>query len=184
MPRIPADTPRRDATSAEFKAMAHPLRLRILRLCLHETLTNKQLADRLDQDPATVLHHVRTLCSTGFLEPDPPRAGKRGALEKPYRSTGKSWILATPDPGDQLTGVVATIDALRAEVLAAGPSGMRENARLGLQLDDDEAEELATRLQELVQSYATRRPTVGGRRFGLYVTLHQLDRPDDGESSG
>ena len=31
---------RREATPEELKAMAHPLRLRILRLCLHDALTN------------------------------------------------------------------------------------------------------------------------------------------------
>lgn len=44
---------RRPATPAEAKALGHPLRLRIMRLCLVEELTNKQLADRLDRDPGT-----------------------------------------------------------------------------------------------------------------------------------
>ncbi len=88
-PPSPKPTERREATPAEFKAMAHPLRLRILRLCLHDALTNKEIADRLGQDPATTLHHVRTLCATGFLSAEPPRTGKRGALEKPYRATRK-----------------------------------------------------------------------------------------------
>ena len=65
--------------------------MRILRLCgLHEQ-TNKQLADRLGQDPGTVLYHVRQLLSAGFLEPAEIRTGESGALEKPYRSTGRSW---------------------------------------------------------------------------------------------
>ena len=37
---------RRPATPAEAKALASPLRLRILRLCLDQALTNKQLAER------------------------------------------------------------------------------------------------------------------------------------------
>src|SRR3954453_3100383 len=104
---VPPQTSRRDATPAGFKAMAHPLRLRILRLCLHDALTNKQIADRLGQDPATTLHHVRTLCTTGFLAPDPARTGARGALEKPYRATGKSWILSVDGADEQVTGVLA-----------------------------------------------------------------------------
>ncbi|HEU4841527.1 MAG TPA: helix-turn-helix domain-containing protein [Ilumatobacteraceae bacterium] len=177
MAALDRDTPRRDATPAELKAMAHPVRLRIIRLCLHEALTNKQLADRLDQDPATVLHHVRTLCAAGFLEAEPARPGRRGALEKPYRSTGKSWILSIADPDDRLTSVVATIDALRAEVIEAGPEGVRVNSRLGLRLGEDEAAELAARIDELVQSYAARPPSADGELFGLYVSLHRLGRP-------
>ena len=77
-----ADQKRPVASAREIKALAHPLRLRILRLCgLHE-LTNKQLADRLGQDPGTVLYHVRQLLSTGFLEP----AGSARARVARWRS--------------------------------------------------------------------------------------------------
>ncbi len=158
--------------------MAHPLRLRIIRLCLHDALTNKELADRLGQDPATVLHHVRTLCAAGFLEAQTPRTGKRGALEKPYRSTGKSWMLSVSDPGDQVTSVIATIDALRSEILDAGPDAVVGNARLGLRLSAAEVAELTDRLDELVQSYAARPPTPDGQLYGLYVSVHRLADPD------
>jgi DNA-binding transcriptional ArsR family regulator len=85
---------RRPATAAEAKALAHPLRMRILRLCLDQALTNKQLAEWLGKDPGTVLHHVRTLVATGFLVAEEVRQGETGRLEKPYRSTGKSWSLS------------------------------------------------------------------------------------------
>jgi DNA-binding transcriptional ArsR family regulator len=88
---------RRPATAAEAKALAHPLRMRILRLCLDQALTNKQLAEWLGKDPGTVLHHVRTLVRTGFLVAEEVRQGEKGALEKPYRSTGKSWTLSVGD---------------------------------------------------------------------------------------
>jgi len=153
--------------------MAHPLRLRIMRLCLHQPLTNKQIADHLGQDPATTLYHVRLLVRTGFLSVEPVRSGNRGALEKPYRATGKSWILAVPRPDDQMVAVLATLDALRAELADAGPDGVVSNSRLGLQLSDDEATELARRLDEIVQEMAARQPTPGGARFGLAYTFHR-----------
>ncbi|GAB3119342.1 winged helix-turn-helix domain-containing protein [Streptomyces calidiresistens] len=87
---------RRPATMREAKALAHPLRARILRLCHQHDLTNKQLADRLERDPGTVLYHVRQLVAAGFLEQAPVRTGETGALEKPYRSTGLSWWLDNP----------------------------------------------------------------------------------------
>ena len=173
----PRAAERRDATPAEFKAMAHPLRLRILRLCLHEALTNKQLADRLNQEPATTLHHVRLLCRTGFLEAGEVRNGLRGALEKPYRSTGKSWVLSVSQPQSVLTSAIATIDALRDEILAAGPHAITRNTRLGLRLSVAEADELNARIDELVEDYASRRATPDGERYGFYVSLHRLDTP-------
>src|SRR4051795_783858 len=84
---------RRPATDAEARALASAVRLRILRLCLGEALTNKEIAARLGRNPATVLHHVRTLLDTGFLVAEPERRGTRGAREVPYRATGKSWLM-------------------------------------------------------------------------------------------
>ena len=101
--------------------MAHPLRLRILRLCLHDAMTNKELAERLGKDPATVLHHVRLLVRTGFLAPEEVRTGARGALEKPYRATGKSWVLSAATPEQGKVEQAAVLDALKAELLETHP---------------------------------------------------------------
>ncbi len=92
---------RRRATAEEAKAMGHPMRLRVLRLCLDQELTNKQLAERLGKDPGTLLHHVRILVNAGFLAPGEPRHGAHGALEKPYRATGKSWTLDFTIPDEE-----------------------------------------------------------------------------------
>ncbi len=82
---------------ADGRALASVLRLRILRLCLDEPLTNKQIAERLGRDPATTYHHVRRLAERGFLAAQPERTGARGAREVPYLATRKSW--RTPVPG-------------------------------------------------------------------------------------
>jgi DNA-binding transcriptional ArsR family regulator len=164
---------RREATPAEFKAMAHPLRLRILRLCLHESLTNKELADRLRQNPATVLHHVRLLVDTGFLRAERPRTGAKGALEKPYRATGKSWILSAERfPADQrLAQDLAVMDAVRAELVEAGADNIHEMARVALRLDDDSRLELEQRLADLIRDFVAR-DEPGGSLYGLLIALH------------
>src|SRR5215213_1417866 len=111
--RIKGPVVRRPPTAAEAKALAHPLRMRILRLCLDQALTNKQLAEWLGKDPGTVLHHVRTLVKSGFLAPDEVRQGTKGALEKPYRATGKSWTLSLEEsPISEATTTQAKLDAL------------------------------------------------------------------------
>src|SRR3954453_18812922 len=84
---------RRPADEHEAKAIASPLRLRILRLTLHEPRTNKEIAEALDLNPASVLHHVRTLVDTGFLIEQPRRRGRRGSRERPYLASGKSWYV-------------------------------------------------------------------------------------------
>lgn len=152
--------------------MAHPLRLRIIRLCLHEALTNKEIADRLGKDPATTLYHVRLLVRTGFLNAEKVRTGQRGAMEKPYRSTGKSWVLSVSRPEDQEAVSLAVIDALRQEVADAGPGAIVAGARLGLKLSDEAAADLSDRLESLVQELAARDDDPGGKPYGLYIALH------------
>jgi DNA-binding transcriptional ArsR family regulator len=167
----------RPATVAEYNALGHPMRMRILRLCLDEARTNRELADRMDANPATVLHHVRILVQHGFLEEQPPRVGKRGAREKPYRATGLSWYLTDDDvPTDErTTSVVAMIDVLRAEVLEAGPGSERNVSRLGLVLGEESAKELEDRLHALTREFAERGPEPGGQRLGLFIALHERD---------
>jgi DNA-binding transcriptional ArsR family regulator len=160
---------RRPATRAEARALAHPLRLRILRLCLDEALTNRELAERLGEQPATVLYHVRTLVRTGFLRREPERRGRRGAREVPYRSTRKSWTLSfEPD----LAGHVAVIDAARAELVESGPKAVIELVRLAVRLSPDRLDELARGVQELVERAAAA-DDPAGEAIGILITVHR-----------
>jgi DNA-binding CsgD family transcriptional regulator len=166
-------TDRRPATPAEAKALASPLRLRILRLCLDQALTNKQLAERLGRDPGTVLHHVRTLVATGFLAPDAVRQGAKGALEKPYRSTGKSWTLSLDkDAVTETSATQAMLEAFLAELAEAGPGAVHDFTRLALTLDDDSLKEFETRLREIFDDFAARPPDPGGKTYGLLFGMH------------
>ncbi|HZQ86517.1 MAG TPA: helix-turn-helix domain-containing protein [Acidimicrobiales bacterium] len=163
--------PRREATQEEAKALANPLRLRILRLCLDEALTNKELAARLDKDPGTLLHHVRTLVETGFLSAEPVRTGARGALEKPYRATGKSWVLSVTDRPETSDLNLAMIDAFRDEVAESQPASANLN-RLGLRLRPKAARELEQRVDELIQEFADR-DDPKGEPWGLFIGVHR-----------
>lgn len=162
---------RRPATPAEAKALANPVRLRLLRLCIEGWHTNKELADRLGKDPGTVLHHVRMLVETGFLEAGKVRAGARGALEKPYRATGKSWEVSVGEEAGEAM-VLAPIDALREEVREAGPDAIETQFRIGITLSPSRKAELIERLQALAEEYAFAHDDKG-EPLGLSVTLHR-----------
>lgn len=169
-PDEPATTGgRRRATDAEARALASALRLRILRLCLHEALTNKEIAARLNRHPATVLHHVRTLVDTGFLVPEAERRGTRGAREVPYRATRKSWLM--DDAGGPGAPRDAVLAAFLEEVAAAGESRL-ESSRLGLRLGADEVEEFRRRLFEVLDEYARRPPDPDGEKWSVYIGMH------------
>ena len=175
---------RRPATAAEAKALGHPLRLRILRLCLQAELTNKQLADRLDSDPGTVLYHVRQLVAVGLLEPAEVRTGASGALEKPYRSTGVTWWLDGPLNDESPEVRFAPVEAFQQELTEAGPASVATFDRFYLHLSDDEVAELEGRVLEILDEYVAtddeRRGHPSRRALGGVFVLHRLADPPNG----
>lgn len=157
---------RRSATDAQARALASSLRLRILRMTLDEPLTNQEIAQRLGRNPASVLHHVRTLVDTGFLAALPPRRGVRGSREIPYLATRTSWQVEDPDP---VAGSRAMVAAFVEE--SAGQALTRVT-RLGLRLSDVELDDLERRLSALLEEYAARPPTPGGTPWSLFLAIH------------
>ena len=164
---IPKD---RDATPAEMRALGHPLRWRILRVTLNRSMTNKEIAARLGRDPGTTLYHVRVLVKQGFLEAESQRSsGKRGALEIPYRATGKSWrIRIKPSAGS----TAAILDAVREEVLEMGDEAAVETLRLGVRLKASDVDELKRRISELGQEFNSR-DDPDSEPVGLLAVVHR-----------
>ncbi|MFI6595221.1 ArsR/SmtB family transcription factor [Nonomuraea sp. NPDC050536] len=162
---------RRPPTEAEARALASAARLRILRLCLDEALTNKEIAGRLGANPATTLHHVRKLVETGFLAAGPSRPGPRGSTEIPYRATGKSWemdIRDAPVPGGEEAMLEAFLDEVRlVDVREA------DFTRLGFRLTDAEKAELQRRLHEVYEDFRSRSPAPDALPYSLFVALHR-----------
>ncbi|QDZ13809.1 ArsR/SmtB family transcription factor [Humibacter ginsenosidimutans] len=151
--------------TAEARALASPLRLRILRICLHEPRTNKEIAQTLGMNPGSTLHHVRTLVNTGFLAAQAPRKGARGAREVPYLATQRSWD--TPVPGIGPILVQTFLD--EAAEVAPDDLGI---IRLGLKVTQDDAKELLQRLQELLVEFKDRPSSPDGDAISVFVAVH------------
>jgi DNA-binding transcriptional ArsR family regulator len=174
LPAAPGDgQPRRLATEAEARALGSALRLRILRLCLGEALTNKEISDRLGRDPASVLHHVRRLVDTGFLEALPVRRGTRGAREVPYRATGKSWTLAVGDDGGRERD--AMLQAFLDELAEAGGE-LADVSRLGLRLRPEDRDEFGRRINGVLDEFAARPADPEGEWWSVFYALHRDSR--------
>ena len=158
-------TERRQATDEEAKALASSLRLRILRICLGEGHTNKEIAGILGRDPASTLHHIRTLVRTGFLQPQPERRGTRGAREIPYLATKKSWRLSTPAMDRSM------LDAFLEEV-ALVPAAELDTTRMGLRLSAAGMAEFSTRLRGLLDDFASRPEDPSAPAWSVFLTVH------------
>ena len=180
-PRAAGETPaaaalaraveRRDATDAEAKALASSIRIRILRLCLDDALSNREIAEATGLNPATSLHHVRMLADTGFLAAQEARRGKRGSREIPYLATGKSWFLNTGDMTAEM------LEAFNTEFTAA-PYEERTMGRMAAMLTEDEVEEFRSRIDELFEEFRSRRKKPGATQWGLFIAMHPSDPHD------
>ncbi len=161
---------RRTADEAEAKAMASPLRLRILRATLHEPRTNKEIAEAVGLNPASVLHHVRTLVETGFLIEQPVRRGPRGSRERPYLASGKTFYL---DMGDAVWsgGQDLLLQTFLEEVQGLQP-GQLDSSRLGFRLRAEDRERVVDRFQDLLREIAAMPSDPEGEPWSLYLGLH------------
>ena len=158
-----------DADEAELqrraRALSSPLRMRILRLCLHEARTNQELAVELGLNPGTLLHHVRSLVATGFLVAEEPRVGPRGAREIPYRATGRSWRSGGENLGPML------VQTFLQEIEGLAPEEV-QITRLGLKLNRATREEMLDRFHALFEEYKDRGADPDGEPISLMFAEH------------
>lgn len=156
---------------ARGRALSSPVRLRILRLCLHKARTNKEIAEVLELNPATALHHVRTLLATGFLRAEEPRSGNRGAKEIPYRATGLSWGSRMPNAAPVL------VETFLQEIDGLSPSEI-DVWRLGVRLNDTHRAEMMEKIRTVFEEYARRGADEDGTATSIMLA-HHLDRTAD-----
>jgi DNA-binding transcriptional ArsR family regulator len=148
--------PHRAITDAKVaKALAHPLRVRILAILEERTASPRELALELDTDLSALSYHVRTLHRMGFIELVEQKR-RRAALESYYRAV--SLPVVTREAWADMPGVVkkqlvsGVIDKIAEDVNTAVESGGFEGAdaqlsRVLLKLDRQgivEAGELLT----------------------------------------
>lgn len=170
MEELPAGRPRRPGTAEEVRALAHPLRIRILRLALDTPRTNQELAERLGANPGTTLHHVRLLARHGFLEATGERTGRRGSRELPYRATGKSWLV---DLRDDISVGPSLVEASYAEYSEADAGDRFGETRVALRLPGPDVEELRERLWQVVEEFRTERQRPDGAAYALFWAFHR-----------
>lgn len=139
------------------KAMAHPLRMRLLTLLNQRVASPSELAKELGEPLGNVSYHVRILAELGCLElvRTTPR---RGAVEHHYRALTRPWFKARdwarlPKPARRAISdaVLAQVWDDTAAAVEAGTFDSRANRRLlrtTLVLDDEGWDDVAALLDE------------------------------------
>jgi DNA-binding transcriptional ArsR family regulator len=179
------------------KALAHPIRMKILNILDERTATPKELAEALRLPLENVSYHVRTLKDFGFIELERTRQ-VRGAVEHHYK------LAARPRVGSKLWAEVprvvqealtdATLNVVVETIGQAAAEGKLDAddavvARHSVVLDDEARREAyrviadaAARIEELSEE-AQKRANGGEERrvsaaFFLFETPQALSAED------
>ncbi len=161
----PADPPRRPATPAEIRALASAVRLRILRLTLRNPLTNQEIAEGLELNPATTLYHVRRLVEVGLLEKLPANVRPAGGLEIPYVSHGGAWALDIEE--GRLKS--APLDAFLQELRQVGVDKLRNGFRFHATLTPARRREMVSRIVAVIDEY---QDDTAGEPWAMFFAMH------------
>src|SRR5689334_6669869 len=87
----PPEEVMRVATPAQFKAMAHPLRQRLLFALIHPA-TISQLATAMGSQKGNIAHHLKVLTEAGMVRMVATRT-VRGGTERYYQRTARRYDL-------------------------------------------------------------------------------------------
>lgn len=90
------DNPFELSERKHYKAVSHPLRLKILELLAEEACTNEELSRRLGVASGKLYFHTKTLLDAGMIVLVETRS-KGHLTEKLYRAVAREWVAARPD---------------------------------------------------------------------------------------
>jgi DNA-binding transcriptional ArsR family regulator len=177
------------------KALAHPIRVRILGILEHRTATPKELAAELGLPLENTSYHVRTLKKFGFIKLERKRQ-VRGAVEHHYRAvarprvTAKAWEQMPESLKQAMNAAnISQLSELVNRGVAQGKFSRPESQlqRMPYTLDDEGFREASAVLSEAleriseVEKRAKERVQRGGSDPVQVVTAVMLfDRPDPG----
>jgi DNA-binding transcriptional ArsR family regulator len=174
-----------------LKAVAEPLRMRLLMSLDEGDLTVKELAAKLTVPPTRLYYHVRILENHGLLRVASTRMVS-GIEEKRYASTARSWtisddMLGSPAVGDVLK---AMFDLLRVELmlaLAAGAGAPGDPAgnvpilnMTKTYMTPDEMREFTQKMTELQEKFTTLQVRPGATEYHATFAVYRAGvGPDD-----
>ncbi|MFG2820721.1 ArsR/SmtB family transcription factor [Kitasatospora sp. NPDC048365] len=158
-------------TPAQFKALGHPVRHRMVNVLRQRPATLRQLAEALGVAKGTVGYHVRVLQDAGLVRVAETRQ-VRGGTEQYFGPAGAGFRLADG------IGPEFLFNAALAEMLPERGDGREHTLLRHLWLTPDQARALTTRLQSHAdEPCGTGGPTPDAEPYGLLLSLFRADIP-------
>ncbi|WP_328998844.1 winged helix-turn-helix domain-containing protein [Kribbella sp. NBC_00709] len=157
------------STAAQFKALGHPLRQRLLFALGKEAATISQLAVALGTAKGNIAHHLGVLRDAGMVHVAETRQ-VRGGTEQYYRRSAELFDFV--GEGARANNTI-TLQAVAAELENADPDPML--TLRNIRLTADQAAELTATLEQLVHDLTDAGP--GESRYGVVVSLYRPRQP-------
>ena len=156
------------ATPQQFKALAHPMRHRLLSALGQGDATISQLAAALGSNKGNIAHHLKVLTDAGLAVSAGTRQ-VRGGTERYYRRAHRA--LEFHDAA--ITRVA--FSAIAAEVAAAAPEPEPFLIWRTLKLNSGHVEQIAASLHDLAD---TEDDADDHPRYGLLLGLYRPGQPE------
>jgi DNA-binding transcriptional ArsR family regulator len=157
---------------AQFKALGHPLRHRLLMALRQRPATLAQLATALRSTKGTVGYHIKVLQDAGLVQFAHAKQ-VRGGTEQYYQPASTRLRIAPDAPVD--AGFL--VKAALAEMLPPASGEADLTALRHLRLTPAQAEQLADVLESLASHHSAAEAD-DGRLYGLLLSLYRADIPD------
>ena len=189
-----------DVDAPALKALAHPLRLQILRvLTLRKKVSVTSLAEELGETTGATSYHLRQLARHGFVEEtDADETAGRGGVTRPAGRKRQLWqmavdrvhmtgyeFLANAETREAAGFVLREIQADRSRRLAnwyatatqwsAGWQRASSDADMFLELNQKQTRALADELAAVVTKYRTMKPGRGARMIDVQYAVFPND---------
>lgn len=190
-----------------LKVIADQLRSQLLELLIQETLTVKQLAEKLGLAPSKLYYHVNQLENYDLVEVVETRV-VANMIEKLYRATASNFDVdpellrfSTPEGKENINAVlVSTIDATREDLMRSLEArafeleqGGQEQPRRAIinrvlsRLSEEQANQFTARFCELVEEFTQADGEAHGPddelhtyalMIALYPSFYYAETPD------
>jgi DNA-binding transcriptional ArsR family regulator len=175
MPELPMTL--RITTEQQFKAVADPVRSRILGIIQNQPATAKQIADRLGIAPGTIGHHLQVLEAAGLAQ-IVARRQVRGTVAKYYTRTARIFnfdmareITGSAAPAIELDILGRARDELAEALDTTVKPGSCSVAFPHARLSPARARVYAERLEAMLDDLLYEPPDPNGQVYGLCYAM-------------
>jgi DNA-binding transcriptional ArsR family regulator len=164
-------------TSAQVKAIGHPLRTTILSLLHERAATVTELSVAVERPKSTVAHHVKVLAETGLVQVVRTRR-VRAIEERFYGRTARMFYVAAERSadGDDLPRDFNDFEVAARESAAAYLDGKLWGFIRHARVSEAQVSEFWEQMAELVSEF-DQLPRSGETVYGFAIGVYPTDHP-------